>query len=347
MKSLFSRGGGRGAAAGLTATLLVLFAVPQSQADFSADLSAAANPVAEGVPEVAIIRLQTLLKGSLASGQRRLVSENLVQALVAANRADEALALISENKLDETSTQKFWYAQALAGVHRLGDALPWYDAVAADKDSPLRSSAIFGAAETLRALNRNDEAVRKLTLLLHDKPLQTSAALRLATLFLDMGDLPNAERALDRIEHENSAARKQRRFLRGRLDMAQHRPDHALPHFQSVVKKPHGVSHSLMIAALFQIADSHLQLKTPETGDDFLEDFIDHHPNDTALPEIFAKLDELYRAERKPVRAELERWTREIEQPRRGFAQWYLARIELRAGHRDHAVQLFNSLRTS
>src|SRR4029077_10544323 len=100
--------------------------------------------------------LQTLLKSSLASGQRRLVAENLVQALVAANRVGEALALINENKLDETSTQKFWYAQALAGVHRLGDALPLYDVVAAEKNSPLRSAAIFGAAEMLRALNRND-----------------------------------------------------------------------------------------------------------------------------------------------------------------------------------------------
>jgi tetratricopeptide (TPR) repeat protein len=347
MKSRFSNGGLREVVTGLTAAFLILFAVRQAQADFSADLSAAANPVGEGVPEVAIIRLQTLLKAPLASAQRRMVSENLVQALVAAHRADEALALITENKLDETSTQKFWHAQALAALHRPGDALPLYDAVAADKTCPVQSAAIFGAAEMLRALNRNPEAVRKLTLLLNDKALQTRTALRLATLFLDMGDLPNAERALDRIEHENSAARKERRFLRGRLDMAEHRPDHALPHFQAVVKKPHGVSHSLMIAALFQIADAHLQLKTPETGDDFLEDFIDHHPNDVALAEIFAKLDELYRAERKPVRAELERWTREIEQPRRGFAQWYLARIELRAGHRDRAVQLLNGLRSS
>jgi TolA-binding protein len=162
-----------------------------------------------------------------------------------------------------------------------------------------------------------------------------------------MGDPQNAERALDRIEHERSAARKEHRFLRGRLEMAQHRPDRALAHFQGIVKKPHGVSHALMIAALFQIADAHLQLRTPEAGDDFLEDFIDRHPNDTALSELFAKLDELYRAERKPVRAELERWTRETEQPRRGFAQWYLARIELRAGHRDRAVQTLNGLRTS
>src|SRR5699024_2272525 len=47
------------------------------------------------------------------------------------------------------------------------------------------------------------------------------------------------------------------------------------------------------------------------------------------------------------ARVELEKWTRESEQPRRAFAQWYRARIELRAGHPDRALQLFADLRAS
>jgi tetratricopeptide (TPR) repeat protein len=141
--------------------------------------------------------------------------------------------------------------------------------------------------------------------------------------------------------------RKTRRFLQGRLELVEKHPDRALAIFESLLKRLEGANHSLVIATLFQVGDAHLQLKTPEAGDDFIEDFIEHHPNDVDLASIFAKLDELYRAERKPSRSELERWTREPDQPRRAFAQWYLARIELRGGHRDRTVRLLGDLRAS
>jgi tetratricopeptide (TPR) repeat protein len=53
----------------------------------------------------------------------------------------------------------------------------------------------------------------------------------------------------------------------------------------------------------------------------------------------------LYRAEHKPSRNELEKWVRRPEQPRRTFARWYLARLEIRSGRRERARQLFSDLR--
>jgi TolA-binding protein len=315
--------------------------------EFTEDLANASKPITDGVPEVAIVRLQALLKTNLKPDQRRLASDGLVQALVAGNRAAEAMRLIKDGQLFQSPAEKFWYAQALAATNKWNEALPLYEAVAAETAFPLRNEAVFSAADTLYALNRPDDAVRKLTPLLQVKQWQTRAALRLTSLFLDKSDVQNAEQSLQRIGDETPAERKQHRFLRGRLDLQQHHPERALVHLETLTKKARDVSHPLMVSTLFLIADAHLQLKTPETGDDFLEDFIDHHPGDSALPDLFAKLDELYRAEKKPVRAELERWTREPEQPRRGLAQWYLARIELRAGRRDHARQLLSALRTS
>ena len=98
------------------------------------------------------------------------------------------------------------------------------------------------------------------------------------------------------------------------------------------------------MAALFGIAEAHLQAQTPDKGDDVLEDFIEHHPQEIELDRIFAKLDELYRAERKPSRGELERWIRDPAEPRRGFARWYLARLEMRLGHNDRAAESFAAL---
>src|SRR5438874_10861965 len=93
------------------------------------------------------------------------------------------------------------------------------------------------------------------------------------------------------------------------------------------------------------MADAHLQMNTPEAGDDYLEDFIDRHPIDPALPQVFAKLDQVYRAERKPPRNELEKWARDAAQPRRGFARWYLAQSDLRAGRREEAIRQFEQSR--
>jgi len=57
-------------------------------------------------------------------------------------------------------------------------------------------------------------------------------------------------------------------------------------------------------------------------------------------------LDELYRAEHKPSRNELEKkWVRRPEQPGETFARWYLARLEIRAGRTERAAQLFSDLR--
>src|SRR5439155_2970827 len=44
-------------------------------------------------------------------------------------------------------------------------------------------------------------------------------------------------------------------------------------------------------------------------------------------------------------RNELEKWVRRPEQPRRTFARWYLARLEIRAGRKERARQLFTDLR--
>src|SRR4029077_4695600 len=162
---------------------------------------------------------------------------------------------------------------------------------------------------------------------------------------IELGNAPEARRLLEQLQPASVAERRERRVLRGRLELISHRPERAIGMFQAILKRPEGTPHPILLAALFGIAEAHLQLKTPETGDDVLERFIDRNHADPDLPLIFAKLDELYRAERKPSRNELEKWVRRPEQPRRTFARWYLARLEIRAGRRERAHQLLTDLR--
>jgi outer membrane protein assembly factor BamD (BamD/ComL family) len=325
-------------------TGLIVAIAPGIQADVSTEIVRASAPLSEGVPEVAVVRLQELLNGNLSESEWRAVAEKLAEAQIAANEPEDTLVLLADARLRHLPWAKFWRAQALATLHRWSDALPLYQALT-NETSPFQRAAIFGAGEMLRALGKNQQALTKFNLLVHDKKWGVRAQLRAAELYIELGNAREARRRLDQMRPASVAERRERRALRGRLELILHRPERAIGMFQAILKRPEGTPHSILIVALFGIADAHLQLKTPETGDDVLERFIDQQYADPDLPLVFAKLDELYRAEHKPSRNELEKWVRRPEQPRRTFARWYLARLEIRAGRRDRARQLFADLR--
>jgi hypothetical protein len=69
---------------GLTCLITVLGQV--ARADISAEITQAATPVSEGVPEVAVVRLQSLLNKNLPESQWRAIAEKLAEAQVAANQ---------------------------------------------------------------------------------------------------------------------------------------------------------------------------------------------------------------------------------------------------------------------
>jgi len=330
---------------GLSCLLAVL--AQFARADIAAEIAEASLPLTEGVPEVAVARLQTLLNKDLPDTEWRLVAEKLAEAQIAAKEPEATLVLLAGARLRELPWAKFWRAQALAGLKRWTDALPLYEDVANDRGSHFHGAAVFGTAEMLRALGKRQQALKKLNLLFHDKEWATRAQLRAAELYVELGDAPNARSLLAEMRPTLVAERRERRVLRGRLELILQRPERAIGMFQALLKKPEGSPHATLIAALFGIADAHVQLKTPEAGDDVIEQFIDHHASDPDLPLLFEKLDSLYRAEHKPSRNELEKWVRRPEEPRRTFARWYLARLEVRNGRRERARQLFSDLRRS
>src|SRR4051794_10934403 len=317
---------------------------PVARADFPTEMAEAAKPLSEGAPEVAVVRLQSLLNKNLSEPEWRAVAEKLAEAQVAANEPEATLVLLTDPRLRDLPWAKFWRAQALASLHRWADALPLYEELTNDR-SPFQRAAVFGAGDTLRALGKRQEALTRFISLVHDEEWGRRAHLRAVELHIELGNAAEARRLLEQFQPVSVSERRERRVLRGRLELISQRPERALEMFQAILKRPEGTPHPILIAALFGIAETHLQLKTPETGDDVLERFIDRNHTDPDLPLLFAKLDELYRAEHKPSRNELEKWVRRPEEPRRTFARWYLARLEIRAGHRERARQLFTDLR--
>jgi hypothetical protein len=121
-----------------------------TRADFSTEMAEASTPLSEGVPEVAVVRLQSLLNKNLPEPQWRAVAEKLAEAQVAANEPEATLVLLTDPRLRDLPWAKFWRAQALASLHRWADALPLYENLSNDI-SPFQRAAVFGAGDTLRA----------------------------------------------------------------------------------------------------------------------------------------------------------------------------------------------------
>ena len=309
------------------------------------EIAEAARPIDEGVPEVAVYQLRKLT-ARLNGADKMKATEKLAEALIAAQRPTEALHLLEEPVLRDSTSGKFLRAQAFAGLNRHDEALPLYREVAQSNDLQ-RAAAAFGTAEMLRGLDRTDEAINAYRSLENDPRFGVPARLREAELFIAKQDGDMARRLLDGTQTKIVRDKRQKRLLHARLELLNQKPERAIGLLDSLVKKPEGESRETVIAALFAIADAHLQLNTPEAGDDYLEDFIERHPNDPAVPQVFAKLDQVYRAERKAPRNELEKWARDPMQPRRGFARWYLAQIDLRAGRREEAMRQFEQIRSA
>jgi len=319
----------------------------EGRAQPSPALAAAMAPLAEGVPEVAIVRLQGFLAQNPAGAEQTLARKKLAEALLQAGRPAEVLTLFETPNLTNDEEAVFVHGQALAALERWQEALPLYQRVAANAGAALRAEAMFGAGQALQALGHRDDAIRQFRALQSNPKWTVRVRLRLAQLLIARGDLVAANQLLREIKPQATTERNEKRFFFGQLNFVQGHFEKAIETWSVILKKPEGVSHSLLLATLFGLADAHLKAKTPESGDDALEEFIDHRPNDTALAAVFAKLDELYRMERKPSTNELERWENDPAQPRQALAQWYLARSALRSGDREKAIARLTQLRDS
>jgi tetratricopeptide (TPR) repeat protein len=304
------------------------------------DPARAAQPLSDGVPEVAVVRLRELLAHSLPPAEQAAAKAKLAEALLAAGAAEEALPLF-----EPTPATAFLRAQALAALQRWSEALPLYQEAATQP--PHQGEARFGAAEAARALGHREEALRWLSAAAADPRWRSRANVRSAALLLDDGKIDEAARLLEHTDAKTAGERREKRFLRGRVAVARGDRDRAIELFQSVLKSPEGASHSLIIATLLATADLNLQAKSPDNGVRALEEFIEHHPGDPNLAAVFDKLRQLYAAQRHPSRTELARWANDAAQPRRALAQWSLARMQQRMNDSEAALATYERLRSA
>ena len=87
----------------LALTCLIGVLSPVAHADISAEMAQASTPLSEGVPEVAVVRLQSLLNKDLPESQWRAVAEKLAEAQMAANEPEATLVLLTDARLRDGS----------------------------------------------------------------------------------------------------------------------------------------------------------------------------------------------------------------------------------------------------
>ena len=107
------------------------------------EIAEAARPIDEGGPEVAVYQLQKLT-ARLNGVDKIKATEKLAEAFIAAQRPTEALRLLEDPVLADSTRDKFLRAQAFAGLNRYEEALPLYREVAQSNDLQRAAAASDG-----------------------------------------------------------------------------------------------------------------------------------------------------------------------------------------------------------
>jgi TolA-binding protein len=294
-------------------------------------LEEARQALADGLPQVAVHRLvQADKKWPDAAGQTA-ADLLLGEALIAAGRYQESVDRLSRLAAGEPAG-KFWLAEAYAALGQPEKALPLYKALAADRE--FASRAVVGEARMLQQLWRSGEALDLLRSRAREAPDDKLVALELAEQSLDAGDAATADAALKRVPGRSPEAA----YLRGRVLLAQGDPASALSVLDAMTVCPARFAAGRDIAR----AECEMRLKEPADAEKILESFIEEKASLPGLPEVFAALDRVYAAQTSASNTELRRWSGDASNAlRSGYALFYLARNEARAGNAERSRQLY------
>ncbi len=195
----------------------------------------------------------------------------------------------------------------------------------------------------LRALGRRDEALDNFATLFRDPKWSVKAQLRAAEIYLDKSDAANARRLLDKIQ-PTIAEKKERHFLRGRLELASQDPTGPL-RLQFDFEATGGCNARDVDGCPFRIgghasaaehAGTRRRLRLKILSNIILTMSI--LPASSPSWTNFTARNESLRG---PNSID---GRRDPAEPRRAFAQWYLARFDLRNGRRDRALESFAAL---
>jgi tetratricopeptide (TPR) repeat protein len=295
----------------------------------------ATQPMREGILPLAISRLREVLDGVKKGGAEEVqVRLALGRALLNSGKGEEGLRVLE--RLDPAGTP----AVALLRGEMLVSCQRWSEALRVFKGltGPEWETARVGEAECERALGGLSASAVLLEGVVSRNPEMAQASLRLAEIYLDLGQADRARYVLERLKNPGGTGSKWMACLEGRLALREGRPGLARDCFGSVLSGAEGLTAELMVGAVFGATEARIQLEGYESADRELEAFIGGNPAHPYLAEAFAKLDWVYSRQQDPSEAELQKWVQSAPAGRAALARYYLARSYLRKGRLEKAA---------
>ena len=320
----------------------IAFGIVAAHAAEPALRTEARQALAESIPQVAVQKLKTLLaKPGVPADERVAAQRELGAAFFAAGKNDDALAAVQALADSGDAAARLLRAQVLARMGRWEEARALFAELTAAADAP--AAAQLGLVESRAALGQVAEAVAGLESFVREHPQNTAAALRLAGLLLESGEAKRARVVLDTVRDVSPADELWRKYLDGRLLLAERKFPPALALFQALLGEP-GLAENLRFGATLGASDATLQLSGADTADTVIEQFIARSPASQFLDAAFARLDQIYAQQARPSETVLKPWSREGSPRLLAPARFYIARMRLRAKNPDGAMKTLTGL---
>ena len=292
---------------------------------------------AESIPQVAVQKLRSFLAApDLPAEQRQAGARELAAALLDSGQVDEAFSVIRPLAAGGDIESRILEARILAAAGKWTEAEPLYRELAALPDASVEAQV--GHAESLLALNRMNEASHVLELCVTAHPKDAGAALRLASLFADMGDSRRARASLSRATPATPRDEKWKSYLEARLLLAEGQAAPALALFEELRRNRSDASEALLFGTVLGSSAARAILNGFDGADTVIEKFIQENPESSFLDQAFRQLDVVYAQQAHPSESELRKWAPKPPARRAALAQYYLARVRLRAKKIERAA---------
>lgn len=294
----------------------------------------AATAMHEGIPQVAVQKLQLALALSPTGVDINATRMSLVKAYLQLKRTTDARVLLAQ--VPGTEETKFLAVQA-----RLIDQ-NWQDVVSILKslpatDSSFYAKSVFARAEAYRGLHQLEMAAEDYRRIQDDADFGNLARLRLTDLLLQANKGSDSHLQLTNTDDLTSLQAAtlltaERCLQAGDFSQAER-------HFRTLVQNPMQLDSAAFAAAHLGLERALTGLNRPDDAGEVLEGFIENRPQSTALNEMLAELNRIYQKQSNPSQNQLRRWSRDSTNPeRQAVSIYYQSQFDLRDKGSDAAL---------